>query len=546
MSAYHVFLSYSRADTEMMQRVKRDLEAEGLSVWIDQGIEPGTPDWQRSIETAIDNVRCLLVIFSPDSKQSRWVRAEMSYAEAQQRMLFYILARGDEKTAAPFGYTNVQWVDLRDPALYANRMRQLVEAICAHMGIESLSQRRARERQEIERAAEDKARQEVDALRRQSWIDKRNQQYESLKERFAQGENLQLLGIAWDKFRKQYSQYDPDGFGEHLSEAWRRERERIAVDQEARRLQTEQDRAPHDAHRRRIEGRVQRWVFRAAWVLVIFVIALIITALSLSQQRDDDKPTPGITLTSPVSTPTFAPTLTTPVELAQLTGTLAPDRNTTWIRIVQTMGDLPYVYVPAGCFMMGSDEGENYERPVHEVCLNAFWIGQTEITNAQFGSEGVFPGDNRPHENASWYEAHDFCESRGARLPTEAEWEYAARGPDSWLYPWGNDFVAENVVYTRNSNNQTADVGSRLNGASWVGALDMSGNVWEWVSSLYKSYPYTATDGRENDPAGDDTVVFRGGSWADGIGVRSANRRWGEPGGYSYYVGFRCAHDAEG
>ncbi|MBI5959254.1 MAG: SUMF1/EgtB/PvdO family nonheme iron enzyme [Chloroflexi bacterium] len=240
-------------------------------------------------------------------------------------------------------------------------------------------------------------------------------------------------------------------------------------------------------------------------------------------------------------------TLTAAAELAQLTGTLAPARNTDWTPIIQTMDGLPYVYVPAGCFMMGSENGDD-ERPVHEVCLDAFWIGQTEITNVQYGSEGNFSGANRPRENVTWFEARDFCESQGARLPTEAEWEYAARGPESWMYPWRSEFVADNVVYSGNSGGQTAEVGSKPGGTSWVGALDMSGNVWEWLSSIYRWYPYSLTDGREGIEDIDSGRALRGGSFVNSAtdDFRSANRNAILPTDGGNGIGFRCAHDAEG
>lgn len=248
--------------------------------------------------------------------------------------------------------------------------------------------------------------------------------------------------------------------------------------------------------------------------------------------------------------------------------TLAPgDANHAWTPRIEQFDGVAMAYVPAGCFSMGSEERED-EQPIHEVCSEAFWIDITEVTQADFERIGGtkaranrFDGDRRPVESITWFEAHDFCVLRGARLPTEAEWEYAARGPQSWNYPWGDEFIADNVVYAENSGDESAEVGSRPSGASWVGAVDMSGNVWEWVSTIYAigdgdfafsepgervyAYPYSATDGRER--AGSDSQFFRGmrgGSWLVDVAgdtvLRSAMRGWMRP-YYSFgFAGFRC------
>ncbi len=221
-------------------------------------------------------------------------------------------------------------------------------------------------------------------------------------------------------------------------------------------------------------------------------------------------------------------------------------RNDDWTLEVREFEGVEMVLVPAGCFMMGSEDGEDNEAPVHEQCVDEpFWIDRYEVTNEQYGSSGEWSGDNLPRDSVSWFDATAHCESRGARLPTESEWEYAARGPDSLIYPWGNGFVEDNVVYRSNSGNKTIEVGNRPGGVSWVGAYDMSGNVWEWISSLDEDYPYNASDGRERDTEDNTDVrrVFRGGSWADfsPAGLRAAYRGMHSPGGSSSYGGFRCA-----
>src|SRR5690606_681110 len=126
------------------------------------------------------------------------------------------------------------------------------------------------------------------------------------------------------------------------------------------------------------------------------------------------------------------------------------------------------------------------EGPATRVCFaNPFWIDQLEVTNQAYGSGSQAFGyrDNYPREMVTWYDAQAYCEERGGRLPTEAEWEYAARGPDGLLYPWGNEFLPENAIYVDNAGGRTQAVGQRPAGASWVGALDLAGNIREWTST---------------------------------------------------------------
>lgn len=240
-------------------------------------------------------------------------------------------------------------------------------------------------------------------------------------------------------------------------------------------------------------------------------------------------------------TPTATPPPTATPE-PQVTPVAA---NADWEPVSETFADVEMVLVPAGCFMMGHEAGRRDERPAHEVCFDApYWIDRYEVTNGQFGSVGNFEGDQRPRENLTWFEARDYCAEREARLPTEAEWEYAARGPDSLLYPWGADLDPDLLVFDQNSGSQTAEVGSRAGGESWVGAVDMSGNVFEWVSSAYANYPYDADDGRED--LSDESVdrVFRSGifSYVD-FGTSAPIRFRNPPDTRDWFVGFRCARD---
>lgn len=220
-------------------------------------------------------------------------------------------------------------------------------------------------------------------------------------------------------------------------------------------------------------------------------------------------------------------------------------RNADWTPMIRTFDGVDMALVPPGCFTMGHERGRRDERPAHRQCIDApYWIDVTEVTNSAYGSDSPFAGADRPRTNVTWYEARDHCTARGARLPTELEWEYAARGVDSAIYPWGNDLNTQNLVFDGNADSQTAAVGSRPAGASWVGALDMSGNALEWVNTIYARYPYDAADGREDAANTTSPRVYRSG-WGSYIdfGLSAAIRFRGAPDLRDWFIGFRCARD---
>ncbi len=208
---------------------------------------------------------------------------------------------------------------------------------------------------------------------------------------------------------------------------------------------------------------------------------------------------------------------------------------------------LPVVYVPAGSFWMGSDkaqdpDAEDAEVPKHQVTLPGYWIAKTPVTVAQFRAfveaeeykahEYALEGpDDHPVRYVSWVDAMAYCRWQSKRtglsvtLPSEAEWEKAARGTDGWLYPWGN---AKPDVYRCNFGDYkrgTTSVGRYSpQGDSPYGCVDMAGNVWEWTRSLYKDYPYDSKDGRESFKFGGLRVLRGGAFHSDERGVRCARR----------------------
>jgi serine/threonine-protein kinase len=262
-------------------------------------------------------------------------------------------------------------------------------------------------------------------------------------------------------------------------------------------------------------------------------------------------PLPLIIVTIPASTPVpFTPTAVALRTIPTVTAQTQAD----WKPIIRTFDGVEMVLVPPGCFNMGSTDGQPNELPVHEVCFDKpFWIDRFEVTNAQFERlkgrsrfSGVNTAPDQPRDRVSWVESFTFCtQNRAARLPTEAEWEYAGRGPAGLVFPWGNEFDPDKVVFRRNAGGKSAPVGSKPEGASWVGAQDLSGNVWEWVNSIFRPYPYDATDGRENTTNRSARRSARGDSYlgATFYQVRLPLRASNVITAANPNHGFRCARD---
>lgn len=239
--------------------------------------------------------------------------------------------------------------------------------------------------------------------------------------------------------------------------------------------------------------------------------------------------------------------------------------------------EVPMVLIPAGPFEMGSANGEPDEQPVHTVILDEYFIDQYEVTNAQYAvcvdanqcnppaktsseSRANYFDDpqygNFPVIQVTWADAQTYCQWRGGRLPTEAEWEKAARGTDGRQFPWGDTFAPGQLNYcdsncplpwadpTHNDGYEdTAPVGSYPVGVSPYGVHDMAGNVWEWAADWYAP-DYYATSPAENatGPSAGNQRVTRGGGWVnDAYFLRTSTRRRFTPDVPSNSVGFRCA-----
>ena len=221
-------------------------------------------------------------------------------------------------------------------------------------------------------------------------------------------------------------------------------------------------------------------------------------------------------------------------------------------------------YIPAGEFTMGSNEWWPKSQPEYKKVTGAFYMDKYEVTNKRYQKfveavnrtppahwvNGVPPPERAYHPVVfvSWYDANDFCRWEGKRLPTEAEWEKAARGTDKRTFPWGDKFEAKRGNMPQLGKNDTMPVGSFENGKSPYGIYDMAGNVWEWTSDWFKPYP---GNNHPDENYGEKYKVVRGGSWYDctyyksGISAPTYNRIFFNPMTMNNNFGFRCARDTK-
>jgi len=556
-----VFISYSRKDIEFVERLVGDLQSAGFTAWYDlSGLEGGT-QWGTEIQNAIENSQYFLVVVSPNSLNSKWMQREFLFAESCDLKVIplqYLPCR------LPMWLLDLQLIDLQGRN-YDSNFERLLKAL----GWQP-------------KAAEPQDQAKMDA-------ESKDREFQQEKERKNKDEEQRRkLGI---KAKKE---------GEAAERQARQEQQARAKAEEQghRQAEKEQRRA---ANRSRRADAWQKWKPRlprlaGLGVLGILLIAAAILAPGiLGRMQANPQPTSSpaygtaSTSTHPTAVNTLEATVPTLTPATAATFTPALAIGSTWIRPADGM---EMVYVPEGNFMMGApdDIGLDSEHPQHTVNLDAFWMDQTEVTNAMVAAcvqagickppsssytfytnkfvkfdwqstiegymdyYGIIEYMNYPVIYVSWYDARKYCEWAGARLPTEAEWEKAARGTDGRASPWGSVFGERFYGIIGNFSHgcccfdcvdHPTDVDSFPSGASSYGALNMVGNVWEWVNDWYSSTYYSQSP--ENNPTGPssgDSRVMRGSSWfREGV-LFSIPRAGEDPAKTSTDIGFRCARSS--
>ena len=516
-----VFLCHSSKDKSAVRELYKKLRAETwIDPWLDEEkLFPGQ-DWHEEIEKAVEATDVVVVLLSKQSvSQEGYVQRELKLAldvadEKPENTIFIIPLRLDD-CPAPRRLRGWHYVDY----FPANRKDWVLERLIA-----------------------------------------------SLKLR------AKALGI-------ENSDHDAEnrksGDAEHMvkENSQREAAEKVAREKLESARKAELEKAKHEVEREAKRKKQREFITaNSRWLGIggIILIALVFGGfggnylLNNLPAIETSTVASSITSESPISTATEprAPTATKNPATATFTST--PPTPTLGIgsTMISEKDGMVLVYVPAGEFTMGSNDGSSDEQPVHQVYLDAFWIDQTEVTNAMY-VECVADGDclppastrsythdsyyvnpdfdNYPVIYVNWNKANTYCKWARRELPTEAEWEKAARGLGALSYPWGEGVDCNNANYKTSCVGDTTQVGNYPDSASVYGVFDLSGNVWEWTSSLFKPYPYIFVDGRE-DMNSTGNRVIRGGAWDDWwYSALSTYRSDFRPYSESIDIGFRCS-----
>lgn len=516
-----VFISYSRKDLDFVERLASDLQSAGLTVWYDLSELDGGTQWGMEIQSAIEKSQFFLVVLSPNMLTSKWVQREFLFAESCN---LKVIPLQYQPCRQPMWLLDLHLIDLQGENYNVN-LKRLLKALDIQPPLaeqrpvpllnEEGQRKQTEENQRITRESEQRAIE--------------------LKERLA--------------IQEKQKRIKADHLAYKLEEKSRKE---------------EKDRIRRASSWKKLKPRLPLLItLVVVGIMVIIGLYLIIPLIG-----------GGLPSTLP-ATSTFIYKTQTPFREYFLT----PVSGYKWNRPSDSQ---MMMNVPAGSFTMGGGSQEamalckqyNSEGcemnwftdadPAHSVTLDEFWIDLTEVTNGMYAKcvaagncdvpddfssyTRIYYDDVKfkdyPVIYVSWQDAVDYCTWAGARLPTEEQWEMAARGGDAGrLFPWGNEKPTDLQANFGKKIIDTTPVGLFPDGASLYGALDMAGNVYEWVDAWYDPYP--GGDPQGNPYFGKSYRVVRGGDYSQDFNLLTFTREFSKPDESSPNIGFRCARSVE-
>lgn len=491
----HIFISYSHKDTVYAHELARSLNRQGFEVWIDERLDYGS-SWPQEIQKQLDSCSAFLLVMTSRSFASDWVQSELQRAKRKLKPIFPLLLEGDEPWLS---VESIQFYDVRggiypDPRFYAALRNVITPG----------------------RDAPPRPSPKIPPTVKPSVARKPRLSLEVIVGLVGALATLCAAFLGLVPFFREW--IFPHTLAATLS---------LTV--------------PSAANAAQMAVSTTSFPEPEASIVPTVTATAIVTVT--------DVPAAPL-LPSETTTNTVVPTIPTEQTTAppaEISPSLTPETPS-----------IEMILVPEGEFTMGKG-GIMNAKPVHSVYVASFYMDTYEVTNALYkacAAEGIcalpFRQDeyNNP-QNAdhpvvfvTWKQAKTYCEWRGARLPTEAEWEKAARGnQDDRSYPWGNSIDCTLANYSE-CDRGIEKVGSHEAGKSMYGIHDLAGNVSEWVSSLFKPYPYNSADGRE-DPNASGNRVLRGGNWNLPKNFLFAwYRNEADPNQAFDRVGFRCVQNA--
>jgi formylglycine-generating enzyme required for sulfatase activity len=578
-----VFVSHAHEDADFAQRLARDLRDAGLSVWITpDSIQPGE-DWTSAIERGLDECAIFVVVLTPRSVASKWVKKETRYALEHDDFFTIrpVLALPCDVHELSRFLTQTQYAD------FTRGYEAGLEDLCRSLNAQSASmrekaQRAKREAEETrKREQERREREEQERKQREAETEQKRKADEERarveRERLEAEQRQRTLGQAQERAS---AAMKAERWAEALNaiKTWlalepndRRALEFKAIAEAGREKKLSGQKAT--TRRALLIGGSLGLVTMVAWMVSMIPRSMppASTGLLLETPTAKSAETKATATIAPTAksaetkaTATIAPTAKSAETKA--TATITPTAKSAETKATATIVpseieislkpgiSMKFVRIPAGEFLMGSDKSrdpaaEDDELPQHNVYLSEYYIGKYEVTNAQYAvfaqAKGLSftydPGlESHPVVNVTWFDANDFAnwlsEVTGNKihLPTEAQWERAAGGTDGRIYPWGDVFDATKANTFEGRKGGTSPVGAYSpKGDSPDGVADMSGNVWEWCADWYDKDIYKNRRSGVKDPTG-PTVgtnrVLRGASWLNyNLNARRSDRDYNLP-----------------